>query len=248
MRRDEEFVGCRLAAFFGGSSRAFVSEGEDPPDLYLHLDNCRIGVEVTRLSEFTLPPDGTAGNRATQDCFGIRLLNKLDEDVGLNLPEGISLLVILRLPVSNASRFKKMLTCWVRRIAEAPKQGFQEDRYIEGSMASVSVVDRQASGKKIFGSVVDKNSSADIGMSARLILEDRIRSKAKMCKRLPRPIWLALLNDYWLANANTYSVASRQIKVSHCFERIFLVSDQGTVNELAVREGLIMSRPSASQG
>jgi hypothetical protein len=45
---------------------------------------------------------------------------------------------------------------------------------------------------------------------------------------------LPCLNDYWLADADTYAVAGRQLNLSHCFERIFLVSDQGTVNELAV--------------
>ena len=82
MRRDEEFVGRGLVSFFGGPSKASVSEGENPPDLYFHLDRCRIGVEVTRLSQFTFEPDGTPSNRATQDCFGIRLLNELDADVG----------------------------------------------------------------------------------------------------------------------------------------------------------------------
>ena len=89
-------------------------------------------------------------------------------------------------------------------------------------------------GKKIAGFVVNTNSSADIGLNARLVLEDRIRTKSKICASLPRPIWLAVLNDYWLADADTYAVAGRQLNLQHCFERIFLVSDRGAVNELAV--------------
>ena len=234
MRRDEEFVGRCLVTFLGGPSRTSVSQGEDPPDLYLHLDGCRMGVEVTRLSQFTFEPDGTLGNRATPDFFGIRLLNELDADMGPNLPEGVSLLVGLWVPVPNASRFKKTLTQWVARIAVAPEQSFKEEREIEGSKVSVSVVEQLPSGKKIAGFVVNRNSSADISMNARLILEDRIRSKAEICGRLPRPVWLAVLNDYWVADANTYAAAGRQLNISHCFERIFLVSDQGAVNELAI--------------
>jgi hypothetical protein len=234
VRRDEEFVGRGLVTFFGGPSRAFISEGEDPPDLYLHIDGSRIGVEVTRLSQFTFEPDGTLGNRTTQDFFGIRLLNELDADVGRHLPEGVSLLVGLWVPVPNASRFKKTLIEWVTQIAAAPKQGFAEERKIEGSKASVTVVEQRPSGKKIAGYVVNKNFSADIGRNARLVLEDRIRSKAEICGGLSKPIWLAVLNDYWLADADTYAVAGRQLSLSHCFERIFLVSDQGVVNELAI--------------
>lgn len=234
MRRDEEFVGRGLVTFLGGPSRAVVSEGEDPPDLYMHLDGSRIGVEVTRLSQFTLEPDGTLGNRATQDFFGIRLLNELDADVGAHLPEGVGLLVGLWVPVPNASRFKKALTAWVTQIAAAPKQGFAEEREIEGSKVSVLVVEQRPSGKKIAGFVVNRNSSADIGLNARLVLENRIRTKAAVCGGLSKPIWLAVLNDYWLADADTYAVAGRQLRLSHCFERIFLVSDQGAVNELAI--------------
>jgi hypothetical protein len=137
-------------------------------------------------------------------------------------------LIGLSVPVPNASRFKKTLTEWVAQIAAAPKQGFKEERKLEGSKTSISVIEQRPSGKKIAGFVVNKNSSADIGLNARLILEDRIRTKADICARLPKPIWLAVLNDYWLADADTYAVAGRQLNLSHCFERIFLVSDQGT--------------------
>jgi hypothetical protein len=234
VRRDEEFVGRALVGLLGGSSRVSILEGEDPPDLYLHIDGSRIGVEVTRLSQFTFESDGTLGNRATQDVFGIRILNELNAGVGPNLPEGISLLIGLWVPVPNASRFKRTLTDWVAKIAAAPEQGLKEEREIEGSKVTVSVVEQRPSGKKIVGFVVNKNSSADIGMNARLILEDRIRSKADICGRLAKPIWLAVLNDYWLADAETYAVAGRQLSLNHCFERIFLVSDQGAVDELAI--------------
>ena len=234
MRRDEAFVGRALVAFLGGPLIASVSDGEDPPDLYLHVGGSRTGVEVTRLSQFTFESDGALGNRATQDFFGIRMLNDLDANVGPTLPEETSLLIGLWVPVPNASRFKRTLTEWVAQIAAAPEQGFNEEREIEGSKVSVSVIEQRPSGKKIAGFVVNKNSSADIGLNARLVLEDRIRSKAEICGALPKPIWLAVLNDYWLADADTYALAGRQLKLSHCFERIFVVSDQGAVNELAI--------------
>ena len=53
VRPDEEFVGRALVAFFGGPSNAAMSEGDDPPDLYLSVSGTRVGVEVTRLSQFT---------------------------------------------------------------------------------------------------------------------------------------------------------------------------------------------------
>ena len=74
----------------------------------------------------------------------------------------------------------------------------------------------------------------DIGLNALLVLEERIRNKSKLCASLRKPLWLAMLNDYWLADAQTYLAASKRIKLTHCFERLFLVSDGGTVTELTV--------------
>lgn len=234
MRRDEEFVGRALVEFFGGPSCASASDGEDPPDLYLTVGKSRVGVEVTQLSQFTFEPDGTLGNRTTQDFFGLRLVDEINTKVGPLLPADVGLLIGLWVPVSNAARFRKGLTEWVTKVALAPEKGFAQEREIEGSKTSISVIPERPSGKKITGFVVNTNSSADIGLNARLVLEDRIRTKTETCAPLPKPIWLAVLNDYWLADADTYAVASQQIKLNHCFERIFLVSDRGTVNEIAV--------------
>ncbi|MDE2466744.1 MAG: hypothetical protein KGO02_23965 [Alphaproteobacteria bacterium] len=234
MRPDEEFVGHALVEFLGGASRASVSDGEDPPDLYLHVGISRIGVEVTRLSQFTFESDGRLGNRNKQDIFGIRILDKLDAEVGQRLPEKIGLLIELCIPVQNARSFKKSLKQWVEEIAADPKKGFKEERKIEGSKVTVSVIEQQPIKRKIHGLVTNKNSLTYIPMNAHLLLEDRILVKDKICSGLSKPIWLALLNDYCLADADTYADAGLHLKLNHCFERIFLVSDQGAVNELFI--------------
>ena len=232
MRPDEEFVGKALANYFGGPGKASVSHGSDPPDICLTVGTTSIGVEVTQLSQFTLEPDGTLGNRMTQDFFGLRLLDGLNSQVGPSLPADVSLLVGLWVPVLNAARFRRAVSEWVKSVASSPKMGFKEECQIDGSKVTISVIPERPSGKKIVGFVCNKNSSADIGLNARLVLEDRIRRKNDICCSLPKPIWLAVLNDYWLADENTYLLAARTIELAHCFERIFLVSDEGKVSEI----------------
>jgi len=234
LRPDEEFVGRALAAFFSGQSLVSVSDGEDPPDLYLTFKESRVGVEVTRLSQFTFEPDGTFGNRATQDSFGMRLLEDLNATVGLSLPSDISLIVGVKMPVSNAAKFKKKLATWVSQIAIKPVLGERHETMIEDSKVTIAVVPERSTGKKVVGFVANNNSSADILANARLVLEDRIHTKSDICARLAKPVWLALLNDYWLADADTYALAARQIVTTHCFERIFLVFENATVSEITV--------------
>jgi hypothetical protein len=232
MRIDEEAVGQALVDFLGGHSVVSASDGDDPPDLYLFFAASRVGVEVTRLSQITFEQDGSLGNRATQDSFGLRLIERLNTDIGPSLPDSTSLLIGVWVPVKNPSRFAKGLTRFVKQISETPKMGTHEEQEIEGSKVCITVIPLRPSEKKVVGYIVNKNSSPDIGLNARLILEERIRTKSSICEKLPKPIWLALLNDYWLADTDSYEIAAHNLRISHCFQRLFLVSTTGTVTEL----------------
>lgn len=232
MRDEEAFVAGSLLAFLGEASGATVSDGDDPPDFLLHFETSSVGVEVTRLSQCTVQSDGTLGNRLTEDSFALRLLEELDLSMGSLLPNGTGLFISLQMPVQNADRFRKQLTAWVREIAPCAEPGAHWERAIDEMTARVSVIPERTSGKKIVGLVSNANSSADIGLNARLLLEDRITAKNESCAHLPRPLWLALLNDYWLANEVSYAIAYEQLQLEHCFKRIFLVAGNGGVSEL----------------
>jgi hypothetical protein len=234
MRPDEEFAARSLVKYLGGPSAVSIEPGENPPDFYLRLGSDRVGVEVTRLSQFACDPNGTRHDRNTQDAFGLRLLNELDTNLGRLVPSNVSLFVAVRLPVGNGARFRRSLTNWLCEIISAPQFGAHE-RYIEGSKITVSVTARREIAKPISGLVTPNNLfSRDIVLNARLILEDRITAKNARCSGLPKPVWLALLNDYWLADADSYQKASQHIKLSHCFARLLIVSERGVDSELVV--------------
>jgi hypothetical protein len=234
MRFDEEFAARSLVQFLGGPSVVSIEDGENPPDLYLDLATLRVGVEVTRLPEPMFDPTGTSFNRVTHDTFAIRLLDELDANLGPSLPDSVSLYVVIRVPVCNGAQFQRSLTDWVCEIVAAPELGTHE-REIEGSETRISVIPRRPAGKRIAGLVMTKHFfSREILRNARLILEDRIRTKSARCSGLTKPIWLAMLNDFWLADVDCYEEASRQLKLSHCFDRLFIVFDRDVVTELVV--------------
>ena len=190
---------------------------------------------MTRLSQFTFERDGSLGNRATQDSFGLQLIERLNANIGPSLPDSVSLLVGLWVPVKSASRYEKGLTAFVKQITTTPKMGIHEEQEIEGSKASITVIPPQPSKKRIIGYVVNNNSSPNIGLNSQLILEERISTKSKICEKLPKPIWLALLNDYWLADSESYERAAAEFKIAHCFQRLFLITDTGSVTELTTQ-------------
>lgn len=239
MRPDEEYAGVRLVEFFGGPERVSVSDGEKraPPDLYLDFSDRRVAVEVTQLSQLTFEPNGTLGNRATQDAVGRNLVDDLDAELGPQLPEDLSLLIGMEVPVQNPARFKREIRKLVDTIIAAPVLGARTTRNIEGSNVRTEVIPRRRSGKKIVGILSNKNASADIDLNARSVLGDRVRAKIMRCKSFKEPIWLALVSDYPIAaiiDTAAYKSAARRLSLDHCFERVFLVPRNGAVCELEV--------------
>lgn len=83
--------------------------------------------------------------------------------------------------------------------------------------------DESQTHKKIVGIIPNQYSNPDILLNAQIILHDRIQTKTKKCVAISDPVWLALFNDYFLADEETYRVALRRISTPHPFTRILIV-------------------------
>lgn len=236
LKPDEKFVSDSLVKYLG-SDVVTYQEGEDPPDIYLTINGEKIAVEITRLSPVAFDENGGMQNRNTQDIFGVNLCNELDSKLKSKVPPEIDLVLALHVPVDNPSKYKKELFSLIESIlAKELKVGSKQTTSVLGHKVDISFVpNRSHSKKKIVGAIVNDNSNAHILTNAIAIMTDRILEKDEKCKQIPHTgaKWLALLNDYWLADSNTYSRAIKAISKKHDFQKILLVSDQGAVSELS---------------
>lgn len=229
-------MGTCLADFLSDREQVSVQPGNNnrPPDLYLAFSSGLVGVEVTRLLPFTIEPDNSFGNATSQNSFAIDLIKKYDQLIGPRVAKEFSLLISMEVPVRTATKYRRLVAAWLEETAVAPVMGKRERRVIEGVPTTITVYPRLTTGTAIAGAVSNRNSPVDISFMALTILERQLRIKTHLCAPLQTRIWLALLNNYWLADADTYITAARQIRVDHCFERIFLVTEQGAVSELSI--------------
>jgi hypothetical protein len=235
LKPDEVFVKDCLIDFFS-PEKVIAQEGENPPDIYLNIKGRKIAVEITRLSPISFDQNGEMQNRNTQDYFGINLCDEINSKLKNRVPSEIDIVLTLHLPVDNPRKYKGELIKNVEEILD--KNTKVGDRYkidIIGSKLEVNIVsNRHYSQKKIVGIIVNDNSNAHLLSNAEAILTDRILDKVKKCKNIKHkgPKWLALFNDYWLADHETYSQAINNISIKHDFEKMFVISDQGIVKEI----------------
>jgi hypothetical protein len=225
VKPDEEFVLKSVASFYGGE----WSPGEDPPDAYLMVIGRKIAVEVSILTQVITDDRGTRP-RLSDDMPAIRLANELDLELRRLMPAGKLVTLVLSTPIIEHRKTKAALATVIRSLLNAGVA--KRNVTIRGNQVEISVNDWDAlEGKKIVAAVKPRSSSPDILKNATNILEDRIRIKAQKCAalKLPEPIWLALLNDYFLAEPETYVHALKSIAVAHPFEKVLLVSGGGAV-------------------
>jgi hypothetical protein len=105
MRRDEEFAKHAVVAFLRGKGvAADIQPGADAPDYEVLMDADRIALEVTRAEPLFLR-EGDLDNRRTIDQSLCRLCDQLNDRFGVQIPEGVSLLLHLEGPFENFGSF-----------------------------------------------------------------------------------------------------------------------------------------------
>ncbi len=229
MSPSEEFVMQSLTAAVGGK----FQDGDDPPDAILHLDAMRIGVEVSSLVQQVISDSGITVSRLSLDAPALKFADDLNDEMASEIPEDKHVLVIVPAPLNNVRKTKKDVRGEILdRIAMGKPEG---DIDIQGNKISIHIYEgTRPSGKKVIGAVATRTDSANIGLNAKRILKDRIKTKSEKYKENDtlNEYWLALFNDYWLADFKTYELAYKSLSMQHPFERIYIVNGGGDIHNL----------------
>lgn len=229
LRDDEQLVMDCLSSTFGGSWRP----GEDPPDAYLMQGNAEVAIEISTLTQHVAGRSGTPEPRLSQDMGVLRICDELNEELGDLIQSGKYVILTLHAPVNKLRKFKSILK---DRLIEIVNSGTFEEVSLDisGNNIKVHVVKGQRpSGKKVVGIVANQNSNPNISSNVDFILSHRIQEKTRKCSKVThRPLWLALFNEYWLAEPNSYSHAMKQYSESHPFEKILMISGNREIHTI----------------
>lgn len=230
LREDERFVIEALASKYSGKWIA----GDEPPDAYLKIDGETVAVEVSTLTQHIVDGTGEIKPRLSHDSTAIGLLEELNDDLGTHIPAGKTLFIVLSAPLKQKRKLKPLLAAHIIKMLANEGEVDIEIEILSNTLTVKVIPEDRPSGKKIVGTVINQHSSPDILLNARRILDDRIETKTEKCQPLHAkyPVWLALFNDYWLADEETYRQAMEVSSVTHSFEKILLVSGNKSVVSL----------------
>jgi hypothetical protein len=231
LRDDEQFVIAAVSAAFSAPWRS----GDDPPDAYLTLGGDTIAVEISTLMQPVTDEGGTR-SRLTDDLPTAALGDELNLELQALIPDGYRVSLILRSPILARAKTKRKLASVIRSFLRNILT-FPRHYHLQINDNPVSIYldyhgDPQQ--KKVTVGFMHRNAVADVRANTRHILEERIKVKAAKCKHLVArgPLWLALLNDYWLTDADTYRYALPLLSLKHPFQKILIVSGSGVVDEI----------------
>ena len=220
LREDEQFVIEALCASYGGTWRI----GEDPPDAYMSFSGNEVAVEISILTQHVVDKSGKPVPRLSQDSGVLRLCDEVNEKLKDIIPSGVYILLTISAPLNKIRQTKAELIDEIKRIAQekAPSEHVIDIKH--NKVKIQSILGSRPSGKKIVGIIPNQNSNPNILRNVQYILNERINDKVNKCSSIAhRPLWLALFNDYWLAEPDTYELAMKNLSITHRFDKICLV-------------------------
>lgn len=227
IREDERFVIEALCGSLGGTWRS----GEDPPDVYLKIGSAEIAVEISTLTQHVQGKNGEPEPRLSQDSGVLKLCNELNEELQSYIRPEEYIILTLHAPIDKLRKFKNKLKINLIGVLSNKKTGISELKVGKKNIKAHIVNGSRPSGGKVVGIVANENSTSHITSNAAFILNDRISKKTSKCSKVShRPLWLALFNDYWLADPDTYLNVIKYYPKSHPFEKIFIVTSNKQVH------------------
>jgi hypothetical protein len=234
LREDEKFVINSIAKAFAGEWRC----GENPPDAYLTCDTKTFAVEISTLTQPITDEQGHIHSRLSDDHAARRFVAALNADARLQnvVPSGCTIGLVLSSPILKKPSTKSSLVKIITGLLANPASLASDHvvRINDNNITIYLIRHDEVDSPKVSGIYPHRGSNPDVLANVKIILEDRITTKSEKCDHLRAagPLWLALLNDYWLASAYTYRHAMSSLSIMHPFEKILLVGGSGAVDQL----------------
>jgi len=254
LKGNEEFVAKSLQIYFNKISKQVkYTEGEDPPDIYLHIDGNKIAVEITDIDENVLQ------GRKTIDRGYLTFIDNLEKKFKSLVAKDKKLFIIFFHNYNKVSKISKKFESYLQSILE--KEDYEINCPIEDTINNIgfkiNIHNMPKNGnKKIAGSVASfegkvkksreinivMNQISDCHLSSKTfnIINNRIMDKNKKCTHIKKPIWLALYDNYFNKfttfidneHFDFYNEIVAEINDFGIFDKVLIVFENGDILDI----------------
>lgn len=236
MRADEEYAKKSIKIYLESILYPHfeIVMGENPPDYYcVEINGNKIPLEITTAKSIYKDENEKSKKRTSTETL-IKFCNQLDNNYKNLIPKGKSIMLVFKVPVRNFNKFKKCLVSTLNKLIRKSKPLGNRNLNIYGEIVEVHEISHGDNKRKaIIGAITDKNPIIVIQEQTQLILNKIIKEKESKLKKINNKSgkkWLGIINNYPLADINTFKTAIKVI--NHSFSKIFLVEENNKVSEI----------------
>jgi len=217
LKDTEKFAVDAIKQYFKKKNKkVLITKGEDPPDIYLELDNQKIAIEITELNENSL------NKRETIDMGYIKFIDKLDKKFSKNIIDK-KIHINFYHNYTEVKYIQKKFIKFFEDLVKNNKLQISEkiSDFIESVYVEIYIYSNRYnpnSDKKITGNTGASHPKSGynwndilIDSTIKNIVSESISKKTLKCKNIQKPIWLALLDNYY--NKFTYFNDDEHINV-----------------------------------
>lgn len=245
MRADEEYVKNAMTAYLiKNNIECHILQGEDPPDYYVKINKKKILFEVTQGIDGYYE-DGVFVSRLCSDAPILNIGKWLKLQINDDIPCDRMILVYVEGPIVRNTSFKWQLKYTLLDFISSNSKVVENctewtKMQVNNMRIQVIMKKRDKSDTRsiiLFTQPRFNKLRANIEKNVQDILVDILQKKEVAMSKVNfnGEKWLAILNQYPLANDQVYYRTLTKMSINHSFSKIFYIGENQTVKEVFTR-------------
>lgn len=245
MRADKEYIKSTMEMYLlRNCIEGYILQGEDPPDYYIKINKKKILFEVTQGIQGYYE-DGAFVSRTGSDEPILNIGKWLKAQINDQIPCDRKILMYIEGPIVKNCKFRWQLKdsllafINVNSKAEEDCTGWTHIQ-VSNIEIQVKITKREISDNRsiiLFTKPQFNKTTVNIDKNVQAILTNILHKKEEAMSKVKfnGQKWLAILNQYPLADDGTYYRALTKVSVNHSFNKIFYIGEKQIVKEIFSR-------------
>jgi len=225
MREHEIEIGTLIVEDLGGPGNAWFGEGDDPPDLFIRVNNDIVSLEVTSLEVIVSEYD--TKNRLSLELPFLSIIEKNQEKLEYIVPDGFQVLIIFYAPFSQKdfANLKNKLPGILSKFMNHAKIGDSEELFVGNSRFTVRALKSNRQSERIAATVYNSSNSSNINAVLFTAMQKSLLQKEQKCKEIQGKKWLALdCRPHFLASKEEAIKAAQTLISYTTFDKVAIVT------------------------